>query len=219
VTKLSWNIIEATAFHLSKGDPTFQGERDRLFARLADLCIKTGVRENHVSIIGLAAAAIGAVVLFNPLLAAVFLVINLLCDGLDGVIARRRGAPTRSGEIIDITCDTVSLLLLALGLKYYDFIPLNVYLFYSFILVLYTSVSAKKHLLLTGRVRSIGSRVVATSAIIIILLMVHLDLALLSVKWLSALALNAVAGLLLTAMVIDGCWWTIREYASRRAVE
>ncbi len=65
-----------------------------------------GISANQVSLAGFACGIIAALMIAAGLVqaAVVPLVINRLCDGLDGAVARREG-PTDRGAFLDITLD------------------------------------------------------------------------------------------------------------------
>lgn len=160
---LRWNFLERIAFALSEGDPTFQGKRDSLFRPLAVIAIYCGLSANTLSILGAVFACFAAIVIFHPILASVLLAISLFLDGLDGVVARATKTTSKIGEVLDIVCDTVGVLAIVTGLMVWGYLSAPAYWAYVAVLVSYTSLSSFKSEVLTGKYRSIGSRVVVTS--------------------------------------------------------
>lgn len=198
-----WNIIERCAIWSSGGDPTLQTIRDRLFSPVAWLLAQAGVSANLISVGGLAAGAVGAFFLNRPVLGVIFLGLNLFCDGVDGVVARQTGTASERGERIDIFCDTASLILLALGLLFHGFISPLTTSIYIIVLMIYTLASATKSEFLIGKFRSIGSRVMTSVGVIIILSLSHFLPEPDSLALLSSLLLNTVAIVLLAVLLFD----------------
>jgi len=56
---------------------------------------------------------------FNPWISIIFLVLNVILDGLDGSLARRQGSATGSGAVIDTTSDNLSFIVIFFTLFYY----------------------------------------------------------------------------------------------------
>lgn len=77
---------------------------DRLMAHPA-LC---RMKANHITLVGFGfgLGTMGALFLETPLLAGFFLILNRLCDGLDGAAARHHGI-TSFGGFLDIVCDFI----------------------------------------------------------------------------------------------------------------
>lgn len=65
-----------------------------------------GISANQVSLFGFVAGATAALMIASGIvqLAVLPLIINRICDGLDGAVARRQG-PTDRGAFLDITLD------------------------------------------------------------------------------------------------------------------
>src|SRR5438128_1788200 len=114
---LRWNVLERAAFRLSKGDPTFQDRRDIIFRPFARAVLRIGLGANSISLLGVAFAIGSAVLVPEPLLASLLLSISLFLDGLDGVVARLNKTANVSGEVFDISCDTVGVLSILTGLS------------------------------------------------------------------------------------------------------
>jgi phosphatidylglycerophosphate synthase len=168
---LRWNLLERAALRISKGDPTFQGPRDVLFASIAKAAVSMGISADLLSVLGLAFAIFASILIYDPLFAGILLAVSLFLDGLDGVVARLTGTASVRGELLDVFCDTVGTLFMMAGLVYTNYLSPIYFVIFFTVLVVYTAVSAVKSNILFGKYRSIGSRVAATSYIIGCLLM------------------------------------------------
>ena len=90
------------------------------------------ITPNQVTLVGFSMGIISTILIFFEIynLALVFLILNRICDGLDGVMARLT-RPTKKGAYLDIVFDFIfySLFVLAFGLSN------EKYLIYSMILL------------------------------------------------------------------------------------
>lgn len=150
---------------ITNGDPTLQGPRDRLFFWPAVALNWLQLSPNSVSIIGLSFAVAAAFCMSNPLLASCLILLNLLFDGFDGVLARKFKRCTSAGEVVDIVCDTISLLAIALGLWFAEFVNVEVFAIYSISLVVYTYTNAVNSKRAINIYRSVGARVFTSVSI------------------------------------------------------
>jgi phosphatidylglycerophosphate synthase len=77
-----------------------------LIDRIATIAHVYGFTANQISLFGFAAGVLAAVMIAAGIaeLAVIPLIINRICDGLDGALARRQG-PTDRGAFLDITLD------------------------------------------------------------------------------------------------------------------
>jgi phosphatidylglycerophosphate synthase len=77
-----------------------------LLDRMASSMQAYGISANQVSLFGFASGVVAALLIAtgNVATAVIPLVINRICDGLDGAVARREG-PTDRGAFLDITLD------------------------------------------------------------------------------------------------------------------
>lgn len=96
-----------------KGDNNYHGSRkwrDKIFLPLIKLFYKLGIRANGLSLIGLL-VLLGFVifVVSKPWLAVIFLLLNLLIDGMDGVMARYAGTSSLAGAFTDSVIDLTSM--------------------------------------------------------------------------------------------------------------
>ena len=89
-------------------DAQLRDPLDRFVNPIAGWIARRGVTANQVSIcgFGFGMLAVGAVVIDAMLGAAILLLVNRFCDGLDGAIARRHG-PTDFGGYLDIVLDFI----------------------------------------------------------------------------------------------------------------
>lgn len=155
------NMVESIAHRITGGDPTFQNIRDVVFAPIARLLIYVGFKPNLISLLGLLFAIIAAFVVNDLLLFSIFIILNMLFDGVDGVVARRLNLSSDFGSIVDVTCDTLSLLFVSYGLYFYGALNAYVFIVYAVVNILYTFRSAIKSKVLENVFRSIGSRIFA----------------------------------------------------------
>jgi len=89
---------------------------DPPLAKLAERCIGAGLSANAVTLIGFAVGMLAVPVLaaewYFP--ALLLILANRVADGIDGAIARRRGA-TELGGYLDILCDFIFYAAVPLG--------------------------------------------------------------------------------------------------------
>lgn len=89
----------------------------RVLRPLVRLLAWVGATPDAVSYAGLAMLA-GYLALLprSPRGALAFLLLNILCDGLDGSLARYRGLTSDHGKFTDMLCDSISFTVVVLGL-------------------------------------------------------------------------------------------------------
>jgi len=101
----------------------WQGRRDRALAPVVTALLAMGVRANHITLLGLACAMAGAVLLLDhPGAASVAVVVHLLLDGLDGPVARAQQTP--SSPLLDHVGDAAVAGVIACGASLRFGIPL-----------------------------------------------------------------------------------------------
>ncbi len=90
-------------------------KRTRLFAFLFPRFQRLGIVPDTLSYIGIAFLA-GVVLYFvrNPLIASLFLLGHIICDGLDGAFARYSGLASQSGAFTDLVCDQLGMIVVGL---------------------------------------------------------------------------------------------------------
>lgn len=164
----SMNFMERMADDISGGDPTWTKFRDVHFAPLANFLSTIGLTPNSVSFLGLAFAVCAAFVPDNLIAFTLLIFLNLVCDGIDGVMARKSNSSSDIGSIIDVSCDTLSVIIVAVGLMLGEQISLLIGIFYVFVVALYTVRSAVKNKLLRKTFLSVGSRIMAFSGLVLI---------------------------------------------------
>lgn len=165
------NFLESFAYKVTNGDPTWITFRDRHFKGMARLALRIGLTPNAVSLLGMVFAALAGFFAHEPSLLMVLLMLNLACDGLDGVMARSSGQSSDFGSIFDITCDTLSLIFVGLGLFAYGMLSWYILAIYVVVVVAYTMRSAVKNKILASLFLSVGSRVLAFVGVIAIALL------------------------------------------------
>jgi len=92
----------------------FTAARDRLFSPVVTVLMAAGATPNHVSIAGILFLLL--VCLFPPsmaLWATGCMALYVLCDGLDGPLARRLGLAHAGGSLIDIVADQLGVVFLS----------------------------------------------------------------------------------------------------------
>ena len=164
---VSVNMLENIADRVSNGDPTWVKLRDFYFAPFANILLKLGITPNSVSLLGLVFAVWAAVISSSLFVFTLLIMLNLACDGIDGVMARKSNSDSDIGSIIDITCDTLSVIVVAAGLMVSGQISFYVGVPYMVTVVLYTARSAVKNKLLRETFLSVGSRIMAFSGLIL----------------------------------------------------
>ncbi|CAM4396031.1 CDP-alcohol phosphatidyltransferase family protein [Pseudoalteromonas maricaloris] len=162
------NVIEKIAFDLTRGDPTFQKLRDKILRKPAKLLIMLGIGANVISLIGAIFAILAAYFSENPNLFFIFIILNLFCDGIDGVVARYKKTQSDFGSLLDVTCDTFSLIVVSAGLYITGQLNILIFIAYSFIILLYTFRATLKTKIIDKVFLSVGSRVVAFSGLALI---------------------------------------------------
>lgn len=92
----------------------FANFRDRLLRPVLGGLADGGITPNQISLIGVLCLAIASVLGRGEWLgAAVFLGLYLLCDGVDGSLARFMGRAHRGGAVVDIVSDQLGVVFLA----------------------------------------------------------------------------------------------------------
>lgn len=156
---LNCNFIEHYLLKITKGDPTLEKVRNRIFHHPAKVATKLGISASQISMLGVF-FAISAAALFPWKWGfCLALLLNLTCDGIDGVVARYQKTDSDKGAILDAICDNTSLCAVAIGLWAYGVLPPITLLFYCTITILYSQHSMRKSKILFGIYRSLGLRV------------------------------------------------------------
>ncbi len=90
-------------------------KRTHLFAFLFTRFQRWGLVPDTISYIGIACLA-GVVLYFvrDPLVAFLFLLAHIACDGLDGAFARHSGLASQSGAFTDLVCDQLGMIVVGL---------------------------------------------------------------------------------------------------------
>ncbi len=94
---------------------------NRILRPVARFLCNTGIRPNHITLLGLALfAAAGWFCCTGEWTTALILVIlGALMDGLDGVLARESDKNTIFGAILDSSCDRLTEMVLLMGILVY----------------------------------------------------------------------------------------------------
>lgn len=115
----SYSLIKKILLYRLKKDFTFESFRDRIFSRPAAILHALNISPNALSIMGIALVMIAMLCLDYPIIAALLLIINLMIDGLDGVVARLYHLDTFMGSLMDTICDTLGSIIIVFGLSLY----------------------------------------------------------------------------------------------------
>ena len=101
----------------------WSGARDRFFDPLCSFLARVGISPNLVSLAGLA-MLVGVWLNFaaRPQLAFAFLVLYVLCDAIDGCVARKLKRASRAGAFVDIICDQTGMAVVTILLMAYNLI-------------------------------------------------------------------------------------------------
>lgn len=92
----------------------FAVRRDRILAPAVDILVRYEITPNQVSIVGV--GALLAVCLMPPslaFLATLFMALYVLCDGIDGPLARRLDIIHDGGSLVDIVADQLGVVFLS----------------------------------------------------------------------------------------------------------
>ncbi|MBT4849288.1 CDP-alcohol phosphatidyltransferase family protein [Candidatus Parcubacteria bacterium] len=107
--------------------------RDKLFYPLALLFKKIGASADIVSYLGvLVLAGFLLYATSNPRLAVLFLLLNLLMDGIDGAIARVNNSESAQGALVDTLCDLLSIFIVIFTLGFVGLLNPNIGIVYIF---------------------------------------------------------------------------------------
>ncbi|MBL4811589.1 MAG: CDP-alcohol phosphatidyltransferase family protein [Rhodobacteraceae bacterium] len=98
----------------------FAAKRDRFFASAVGLLQKLGLTPTAVSILGVGFALIAAAIPGQYWGAvALFLVLYVLMDGLDGPLARATNTQSQGGSLVDIFADQIGVIIVAVAALYW----------------------------------------------------------------------------------------------------
>lgn len=98
----------------------FAEKRDQLFRPVVNWLMQKGITSNQVSLLGvgfLASACLMPPPLALP--AVVLIVLYVLCDGIDGPLARQSGKAHDGGSLVDIVADQMGVVLLTASATYH----------------------------------------------------------------------------------------------------
>jgi archaetidylinositol phosphate synthase len=107
--------------------------RDSFFSPLALFFKKINVSANHLSYFGIFILS-GFIyfVLSAPKLASLFLIIHVLIDGIDGVLARMLKQDDTEGDLVDTVCDHTGVFIVVLTLGFFGLLNPNLGLLYIY---------------------------------------------------------------------------------------
>jgi phosphatidylglycerophosphate synthase len=188
------SALERVPNNLFEGDVTLEYFRTRFFKPVAKLFTLLGLNSNHVTTIGLLIAC-SALFINNGIILLFVISMNLLIDGIDGVVARYQNKYEDFGAWYDIFSDTVaSMVFTYVTFTLYQ--PNKAMLYFLIILIpLQVFLSSNKNKILFGKPIAIGTRI-SSSAISIVLVLGSLwidDISQLSNLYINGLMLVSLA--------------------------
>ncbi len=98
----------------------FAAKRDRIFSPLINLLIRYNATSNQISVAGV--AFLIAACLMPPsmaIAATICMAMYVLCDGIDGPLARKKGNAHDGGSLIDIVADQLGVVFLPAAAIYH----------------------------------------------------------------------------------------------------
>ncbi|MGE4192826.1 MAG: CDP-alcohol phosphatidyltransferase family protein [Pseudodesulfovibrio sp.] len=99
---------------------SFSKVRDTVFSPLVSLLIKVGATPNQVSLAGVLFLILTSLLPASwPVAATVGMAFYVLCDGIDGPLARRAGKVHAGGALIDIVADQAGVVFLSAAAIYH----------------------------------------------------------------------------------------------------
>lgn len=163
------SALERVPNNLFEGDVTLEYFRTGFFRPVAKLLTTLGLNSNHVTGIGLLIAC-SALFTNNSFLLLLIISMNLLIDGIDGVVARYQNSYEDFGAWFDIFSDTVaSMVFTYVTFTLYN--PSKWMLYFLLLLIPFqVFLSSKKNKTLFGKPLAIGTRI-STSIITIVLVL------------------------------------------------
>lgn len=97
-----------------KAQKAFAAIRDKVFSPVIGLLLKIGVTPNQVSVAGVVFLALTSLLPPERVwLAVAGMALYVLCDGIDGPLARRLGAAHSGGALVDIVADHIGVIFLS----------------------------------------------------------------------------------------------------------
>lgn len=101
----------------------FRVWRDALLGPVARRLARAGVKPDTLSYLGVLMVLPFIYFFgFHPWFALIFLVLNLLFDGLDGAVARELAQVSVKGQMLDMFCDYVSFFVFMLTFEYFGLV-------------------------------------------------------------------------------------------------
>jgi len=125
----------------------FSQMRDKFFMPVISILAKLNISADLLSYASVF-VLIGFVLFVKslPLLAAFFVLLNVILDAMDGVLARHTKTASNAGAFTDILCDHVSMFIVIAALLYHKLItPINslIYVFLYVVMIVFTVIRNK----------------------------------------------------------------------------
>ena len=123
----------------------FSSYRDKIFRPVVLLLSKIGITPNQISFIGLFSCF--CVLFVESWLIASFLIgFYILCDGIDGPLARHLNIQSNGGSVIDIFCDQMGVLIIAIAAINNGAEPVSILIFSCGYFIMILLVIVRNHL-------------------------------------------------------------------------
>lgn len=161
------SALERVPNNLFGGDVTLEHFRTRFFKPIAKKLTALKLNSNHVTTLGLL-IAISALFVKNSIVLLLIILMNLLIDGIDGVVARHQNKYEDFGAWYDIFSDTIASMIFTY-VTFTLYSPAEGMLYFLILLMpLQVLLSSRKNKILFGKPLAIGSRI--SSSIISLIL-------------------------------------------------
>ena len=103
-----------------KAQRAFASIRDKVFSPVIWVLLKIGVTPNQVSVIGVLFLVLTCFLSASHILFALAgMAFYVLCDGIDGPLARRRGVAHAGGALVDIVADHMGVVFVSAAAIYH----------------------------------------------------------------------------------------------------
>ena len=166
ISDLLW--LEKVPSFVFRGDVTLEYWRTHILSRFANQLVKLGITANQITICAILIAGC-AVFTSSHMLLVALITLNLLLDGLDGVVARIRGEDSLFGAWFDIIADTFASLIFVFVTFTAAGVSSNIV---TVLLVIYPAqvyLSARKNAVFFSKPLSIGFRVFSSGFSVIVI--------------------------------------------------
>ena len=168
-------LLKKILLYRVKKDFTFERLRDQIFAKPATFLHQFNITPNILSVIGLLFVIVAALLLDYPVVAAILMILNLIFDGLDGVIARLYNLKSFAGSIVDTICDTLGSIIIVLGFSLFYNLSSAHTLFWVIAIIIYSLITAINSIKVQKRSKVLGFRNLINIGAILLLFLIGMD--------------------------------------------